>query len=449
MFLAWQNKKSVDRAWGSASQMLDVRYKPGSFFGQPRLTGEVAGMQVEVDVYSSGSGDSRTNYTRYDVRHFPVGPPLKITKQGTFSIFGRIVGRKDVQIGDPFFDDRVVIDTEATDAIQAFLTPTRQAAVLDLFATWQRGHFTQSSVTVETRGVEKNGNRIHSTVMRLVETAEVMGAARVDAILEHQRQGSLGQAAEELHELNAEKPNAFTEILEAEALVEMGRHEEAAEIFDRVGQRLPDDPSIDRWRDLSHLPPPPPPLPPRPPTAEELAMMPAPPPPPVSSGSELPSPPPTAPPATEFASASASTDPASTDPAPAEAAPVANAAPAVALDQQSVIDDLFAADRMSWEIVEYFEGTYQNATVTWKGEVTSFNTYLHDSDFGEGPGGKAAVLLGRSGNSEFISSEVHAMVQLADGVEVERGGQIVFRGVLAHVDRFSRKVYVQHASIMG
>ena len=410
-----REKKRVNQAWSAAASGLGLSFVPASFAGHPRMFGEISGMQVLVETYSRGSGDSRTTYTRYRVNHRPVGPVCKLTKQGTFSMFGRLVGRKDVEIGDPFFDDRVVIDTNDANAIQRFLTPARRAAVLDLLAGWSGGEFTHSSVMVESRGSEKAPGRLHSTMMRLVETAEVMGeSAAVDHILDQQSQGQLGDAARQLRDLNQQRPNAFTEMLEAEALVEMGRHGEAAAILDGVQRRLPEDTTVERWNHLAHLPPPPPPPPP---PGYPAPLTPPPPPPP----------PPSAP----------IPEPASTD------------WPSVSLGQQQVIDDLFSRDRMSWEIVEYFESTYQNSIVDWEGEVTSVNTYRHDSDFGEGPAVKATVLLGHSGNSDFISNEVQAVVQLPEGSEVERGSTISFRGTLVRVDRFSRKLYVQYGSITG
>lgn len=117
------------------------------------------------------------------------------------------------------------------------------------------------------------------------------------------------------------------------------------------------------------------------------------------------------------------------------------------LDQQHVIDDLFDADRMSWEIVEYFDATYHNADVDWRGEVSSYNSFRHDSDFGAGPGVKASILLGSTGRSGYISNEVHAIVQFPEGTELERGGTVEFRGTLVRVDRFSRKLYVQYATL--
>ena len=122
--------------------------------------------------------------------------------------------------------------------------------------------------------------------------------------------------------------------------------------------------------------------------------------------------------------------------------------------QDVVVNDLFSSDRMSWEIVEYFEQTYRNATVEWSGSVTRVSKYQRDLDFGVGPGIKATVLIGHAGVSDVISNEVHAVVQLpADasvpgGVGIRTGDQIRFRGLLTNVDRFSRKIWVQHANLL-
>lgn len=397
-------RKRTTESWGAVGKALGLRFSPPTMTRKPSLKGAIGQIAVRVRAETRGSGDDRSTYTVYEVRHHSVGPDVELIKQSSLSFFRRFVGGSDIQIGDPFFDEQVIVDAPDPAAVQAFLTPARRAAVLNLFASWPRGRFTNASVRVETRGVERNQQRLHGTITRLVETAQIMGApADVDRILGGQLEGDLAGTADELHALNEAEPNAFTQMLEAEALVELGRHAEAAQVFDDLDGRLPEDPSVAQWNELAHLPPPPPPPPPPAPPA------------PVEAG---------------------------LDAGPDAVAPTQQPA-----DQQAVIDDLFQADRMSWDMVEHFERTYQNSIVEWSGEVIDTSSYLHDTDFGAGPGVKAIVLLGHTGASEFISNEVHAVVQLPEDTELERGTKVAFRGTLHHADRFARKVYVQFGSI--
>jgi len=137
------------------------------------------------------------------------------------------------------------------------------------------------------------------------------------------------------------------------------------------------------------------------------------------------------------------------EPVPAAAPPAGAITRGLSLDVASVIDDLFDAGRMSWELVEYFEQTYQNVPVRWAGKVTSRERYRTDRDFGPGPGVRAMLLLGSVGGSDLISSQVHAAVALPAGTEINVGDQIQVEGLLTHADRFSRNLWIEQARLAG
>ncbi len=397
--LGIQDRDRINKAWQAAAHHLGLRFSGGSFFSRPTINGMLGDVRVEVSVFSSG-GENSSNYTRYLVRHHPVGPPVTIRKQGALSFMRRLIGRSDVLVGDPFFDERVIVDTKNEAAIRDFLTPERRAAVLDLLAVHPSAEFTHDSIRIDVLRICRDRRELAANVRRLVDIASVMGDVRVRDILAHQQHGDLVRAAEELHELNQQRPNVFTETLEGEAFAEAGRHHEAAAALDAVWETQAGDPAVDGWHDLSHLPPPPP--------------------------------------VPEFAAA---------EPGPPVTATGAVAAP-VDVRQDIVVNDLFSSDRMSWEVVEYFEQTYRNATVEWTGTVTRSAAYERDLDFGVGPGIKATVMVGHAGVSDLISNEVHAVVQLPAAALVQTGDQIRFRGLLTNVDRFSRKLWVQHAALI-
>ena len=400
VFIAFaiQDRDRINKTWQGAATELGLRCSAGSFFSRPRISGAIGDVQVEVSVYSSG-GENSSTYTRYLVRHLPVGPPVTLRKQGALSFMRRLIGGKDVLVGDPFFDSRVVVDSTSDAAVRDFLTPERQAAVLDLLSVHSNGEFTHDSIRIDVRKICRKRSELVANVRRLVDIASVMGDTLVSEILEHQQHGDLVRAAQELHELNQQRANVFTETLEGEAYAEAGYHVEAAAVLDDVWEQQGGDPVVDGWHDLSHLPPPPP-------------------------------------------------VPAAPAPEPALAPQAAAVAPASSVRQDVVVDDLFSSDRMSWEVVEYFEQTYRNATVEWSGAVTRLSKYQRDLDFGVGPGIKATVMIGHAGVSDVISNEVHAVVQLPADAVVQSGDQIRFRGVLTSVDRFSRKVWVQHAAVV-
>lgn len=117
------------------------------------------------------------------------------------------------------------------------------------------------------------------------------------------------------------------------------------------------------------------------------------------------------------------------------------------LGQQVVIDDLFDGSRARYDAIERFTEEYANKKVHWQGEIERFSTYRHDTDFGDGPGIKAIVVLGAPGRSKLISAEVRAVVQLPPAVALRIGNTIAFSGTLRRVDRFSRQIYLADASV--
>lgn len=404
--IAMVQRGRTQEAWSQAANQLGVHLQPAGMVGWPQIAGRFGDIAVNVSVYSAG-GRNQQRFTSYEVRHRPAGPVVTMTRQGAMSgFFGAMAGRRDVLVGDPLFDDRVIVRAEDDAAVRAFLTPARRAAVQELLSVFDRARITHNSIEVSRRGISHDPNEITATVRRLVDMASVLGDVRFNDILGHQQDGHLVQAAEELHDFNQGRGNRFASTLEVGAMVGAGHHTQAVEAFEELWRDGPDDPVSSGWYDLARSADPPPPPPPTTPTAP------------------------------------------TTPPAPNGPPPPPPAVPPSASSQQAALDDVFATDRMSWEVVEHFEATYRNTTVEWAGTVTRADPYQRDRDFDGGPGVKAVVLLGRAGRPGVISNEVDAVVELDAGVILHPGQEIRFNGVLTSVDRFGRKIWVRHASLI-
>lgn len=388
IFASMQSKETQER-WRAAAAQLGLHPKfDNGFFPQPGMTGMIDDVRVEVRLISSSAGNNNNqHFTSYKILHAPSGPPVTMKRETTMRRLGRFFGTTDVVLGDPFFDDRVIVDSPVDDAMRAFLTPARRAVVLELFDRWPDASITHQSIEIRTRGIERSTDRIVGTVWQLVDMAAVMNEPQViNAALSALDDGDLARATDELHAYNEDHSSAFTNRLEAEALIERGDHVQARDLFEPPS--IPSEPSAlpGGWERLAASPPP---------------------------GVEPP--------------------------------PVALAV--TALDQQSVIEDVFDPSLLSYQIVQRFEERYVNREVHWSGEVTAYNEFRQDADFGQNPGVKATVLLGHSSKTGLLSNEVHAVVHLPAGSDVRRGTEISFRGTLAHVDRFSRKIYVRDAHL--
>lgn len=397
------NVKRIQTAWTAAAADLGFHIVPGGMVNGPRLNGTIRGIDVEVDIENRGNGETSDKYTRYRLSYPPAPLSISLSKQDLGSFFKRFFGGRDVLIGDPGFDQRVMIDVDdATDASQ-FLSPARRMAVLSLFESWNKATVTQASILVERRGVETDPQQLATNVRRLVDLAIVMSAPTdVDFALLKQEDGDLQDAVETLHAVNDSftsngEPNSFTQLLEAEALVSLGDGAAATEILEELSTSVGMDDEISGWKNVAEAHPTP--IPPSP--IQDVVRP---------------------------------------DPEPQAPAP----APAASLEQHEVINDLFASNRFGYETEAHFLTTYAGRTITWSGTVDKVRESEQDADF-EGPGVKTTVLLGNLGDGRLLTGQVNAIVQLPPGSSPTRGDKIEFTGTLTKADRYMRNIFVANA----
>ncbi len=400
----------VRSAWRTAAHDLGLLYTEGSWMKGPSIEGSIAGFRIEVDVETRGGGDDREKFTRVRVSYPPAPLHIRLTKQGTLSFVKRLFGGTDLLIGDPGFDSRVVIESDHEVTTSQFLSPARRMAVLAIFEGYHKAEVTERSMQVERRGMMSTSTEVVSTIRLLLDKAIIMSApTEVDMALETQAQGDLREAADQLREINAanathDAPNSFTQLLEAEALVSLGDGATAHEVLAAI--EVGPDREVDGWKGVA--------------AANLQPIAPS----PVQD--------------------SVSSDVVVSD--EASSAEPASAAATVDLSSTSVIDDLFAANRMGFETEQHFLDTYAGRTVHWSGEIEKIRAFQTDLDFA-GSGMKATVLLGNLGDGRLVSRRVHAIVQLPEDMDVKRGQSITFTGALLRLDRYMRNMFVANATL--
>ncbi len=367
-FLAFSFRSHQQResTWRHVAETLGLTFESGStVFSTPSIRGTLAGTAVVVDIHSTGSNNNRQTFTRFRAHFAPVGPPVEIKRQGALSFLGRLFGTTDVEIGNPEFDQRVIIDGEHEDAIRAYLTPARQRVILDLLSSQQHVKVSERSLEfLETRNM-KQAPELIARLHYLVDAAAILGnPISIDRALTQRADGELKESADSLRTMaRSSNPNHVVEELmhEAEALV----------------------------------------APPRRPARPGSVVV-----------SETSSP------------------------------------AAVALDQQSVVADLFNQERASYEVADYFDATYLGSSVTWSGSVQRVREFRYDATF-EGHGLRAAVLIERLGDGRLVTNEVTAIVQLDLGAAIDEGDEITFTGELVRLDRIMRNLFVGNARLLA
>ena len=387
----------IAEAWARAASELGLSFFPASGMGHGEIRGDIRGVSVHVDVHMRKSGDSRAAYTRVRLMYpSSVRETFYLSKQQPFSIFARLFGQRDMIIGDPTFDSRVVIDAPDPIALDRFLTPARRMGILRMMESHQFVDVSARTLTAEAFRVEEDGRALAARIGHLVDIALVLSApSDVDLALQQQRHGDLADSVQSLHTINDVQdmpPNSFTQFLEAEALVAMGDGEQASQIL----KDLPVfDAELGEWKTV-----------------------------------------------------------AKNHPKPVELKPIAAAnlkGPAleegVSLDQQSVIDDLFDSERPGYEVEQRFFDVYESETVEWSGTVRRVREFRSDRDF-PGAGVKATIVIGSRGDSKLVSNQVQAIVHLPEGTSVEPEQHVGFQGTFVRTDRYMRNLFVANAEIV-
>lgn len=170
-------RRRREEAWHQVAGELNLQFFAGSWTNGPAIAGTVRGFSISVD--TQGANEDRV--TRYTVGYPSTGQQgIGLTKQSSFhfTLIKRLMAKNDVEIGDPDFDDRVLID--ATDPVEAarYLSPVRRQAVLRLFAhqPFRDQKVTDTSVIVDTLGIESVPENLRATISALLDTAAIMSA---------------------------------------------------------------------------------------------------------------------------------------------------------------------------------------------------------------------------------------------------------------------------------
>ena len=117
------NSRAHQSAWSDLAAQAGLAFSPGSFWGKSQLvSGVYRNRALALDTFSTQSGDSRTLYTRLALAvDNPTGLNLALSGEGLGSKLEKLVGMKDIQVGDEEFDRRFFIRGAPEMAVQRLL----------------------------------------------------------------------------------------------------------------------------------------------------------------------------------------------------------------------------------------------------------------------------------------------------------------------------------------
>ena len=438
ILVAVRHKKKVIKNWAQAARTLRLDYPTPGLFKNQEMSGSIGRFFVRADTYVVSSGKSSQTYTRFRVQ-FPqsLQLQLKLSKQGFFNAVFRFFGSQDVEVGDPRFDDGVVVKGSDPEQIRKFLTPARRARIQRLFSSCSSAEIEDTEVRWVKRGMMHEPSKLVSTVHSLLRVSSSLCFERPEDASLTRAMGALGvgdvdQALatvvlttesarsplstendaeqEELQahdggqdevagspqqdlEMPQQQAPVEEQVLAGELLYLGGKRDEAREAFEVARTMAPDDPEISDWVERASQPEPALPVPDDGPTG------------------------------------------------------------AIELDQHRICDELFQPGVNSFQITNRFERSFQGRAVRWNGCLVRVESFRFDLVFGNSPGVKAIVEIHESELVTYGDQKIMAVVQLPEN---EYGPlrelvkqEIVFEGLLLKVDGFMRNIYVSSGTLLG
>ena len=378
----------TNSAWAAAARELGITLKPTNvafgFFGKLAMTGTVHGMDLTIDTHQS----SDNTFTRYRVDYPSLGLGLTVKREHAVARIGKFFGYQDIEVGDPVFDEAIILKGDYPDRIAAFLTPARRVAITGLIELHPGAVITDTRITYSTRGLQTDTRAIVSTMQRVVSVAqELHNPDHInERAMQHRLEGDAGEALAML-EKAGDTGDPFVDFLRKQQVGEIRRSrgdtEGARTVFQELERTAPADPEIKRWAA---------------PKAEPAAPV---------------------PPATNSGNA------------------------------PEVADHLFAKENYSFDTMEIFESEYEGTTVAWSGILKRLRRFDYDRDFGDGPGVKAVFSIATLGTDLYAGREVDAIVRLPHGAEasLDIGQRYQFSGVLSRCDPAMRNLFVSDATL--
>ncbi len=106
----------------------------------PTASGRREGRTMRLHTFTTGSGKQRQSWQAMAVSCAnPHGLTFQLGTQNVLSSLGVLFGGQDVQVGDPVFDGRFVVKTNAVDYLRAALLPEIRATLLQCWSNRAMG----------------------------------------------------------------------------------------------------------------------------------------------------------------------------------------------------------------------------------------------------------------------------------------------------------------------
>ncbi|MCP4967567.1 MAG: hypothetical protein GY926_20325 [bacterium] len=110
-------------------------------------------------------------------------------------------------------------------------------------------------------------------------------------------------------------------------------------------------------------------------------------------------------------------------------------------------DNVFGANRLSFEDEGQFDEKIRGTQVNLSGTVKQASPYAGDDDLAPTAGTKAVITVAQIDNDLYGKTDIDAVVFLTSETSLDRGDTVTFTGTIEKVDPYMRNVFVTEAAV--
>lgn len=140
--------------WTLVADELGAEFTRGGFFRADKVIYWWGNFPITLDTYTTGGEDSQT-YTRMRVVcSVPASFKCKVYREGIFSLFGKMLGMQDIEIGDRWFDEVFVVKGNDPESVKILLSDAQLRSLISIQPRIELS--ISSGIEFESHGVIKD-----------------------------------------------------------------------------------------------------------------------------------------------------------------------------------------------------------------------------------------------------------------------------------------------------
>jgi hypothetical protein len=123
---------SRDEVWAQLAEEINASFDAGGLIGTAVVRAQTRNWIVTLDTYTVSTGKSSATFTRLRAPYVNRdGFQFRVFRKGLFSGLAKALGRQDLEVGVPVFDDAFVVQANDVDAVRRLLHNYRVRDLLE------------------------------------------------------------------------------------------------------------------------------------------------------------------------------------------------------------------------------------------------------------------------------------------------------------------------------